>query len=441
MTRRDLITSALADRRLHRRCSASPIRCSSPASRRSLFPTRPTAARSSATARSSARADRPGLPSRRRQALTRRQPVWPTALLPAAAVGHRLQRRRHLLHQPRARTQGRCATLFEENLAAYLKLERPYNPGLTAARRARRRRHDLRLRRRPAHLRRPTPRSRPAASPRCAGCRSTRVARAGRRQHRRPLPRLPRRARRERARAQPRPRRGGQLTAMTDAAPRVAVRRARSCAPAARRASRKLDPRVQVRNPVMFVVEIGAVITTVGWLIQVFGGEPLGGGDEPAWFTFTVAIWLWLTVVFANLAEALAEGRGKAQADALRAMRTETVARLRDGGEKPASELTARRRRRRRGGRADPRRRHRDRGHRLGRRVGDHRRVGARHPRVRRRPQRGHRRHARALRPHRRRDHAGARRELPRPHDRARRGRRRGARRRTRSRSTSCSPA
>ena len=76
----------------------------------------------------------------------------------------------------------------------------------------------------------------------------------------------------------------------------------------------------------MFVVEIGAVITTVGWLIQVFGGEPLGGGDEPAWFTFTVAIWLWLTVVFANLAEALAEGRGKAQADALRAMRTDTVA-------------------------------------------------------------------------------------------------------------------
>ena len=91
----------------------------------------------------------------------------------------------------------------------------------------------------------------------------------------------------------------------------------------------------------MFVVEIGAAITTIGWLIQAFGGEPLGGGDEPAWFTFTVAVWLWLTVVFANLAEALAEGRGKAQADGLRAMRTETVARLRDGGEKPASELTA----------------------------------------------------------------------------------------------------
>ena len=102
---------------------------------------------------------------------------------------------------------------------------------------------------------------------------------------------------------------------------------------------RKLDPRHQIHNPVMFVVEVGALITTIGWLIQAFGGEPLGGGNEPAWFTFTVALWLWLTVVFANLAEALAEGRGKAQADALRATRTETVARLKDGGERPAAEL------------------------------------------------------------------------------------------------------
>jgi K+-transporting ATPase ATPase B chain len=101
----------------------------------------------------------------------------------------------------------------------------------------------------------------------------------------------------------------------------------------------KLDPRVQVHNPVMFVVEIGAVITTVAWLIQIFGGKPLGGGNEPAWFTFTVTIWLWLTVVFANLAEALAEGRGRAQADALRAMRSETTAQLQDGREVAASEL------------------------------------------------------------------------------------------------------
>jgi potassium-transporting ATPase ATP-binding subunit len=101
----------------------------------------------------------------------------------------------------------------------------------------------------------------------------------------------------------------------------------------------KLDPRHQLRNPVMFVVEIGAAIVTAGWLIQVFGGPPLGGGDDPAWFSFAIGAWLWLTVVFANFAEAIAEGRGKAQADALRSMRTETVARLRDGGEKPASEL------------------------------------------------------------------------------------------------------
>jgi potassium-transporting ATPase ATP-binding subunit len=109
--------------------------------------------------------------------------------------------------------------------------------------------------------------------------------------------------------------------------------------PAALDSLRKLDPRVQIRNPVMFVVEIGAVITTFAWLKQLLGGAPLGGGDEAAWFTFTVAIWLWLTVVFANLAEALAEGRGRAQAASLRAMRTETVARLRDGGSKPAAEL------------------------------------------------------------------------------------------------------
>ena len=188
---------------------------------------------------------------------------------------------------------------------------------------------------------------------------------------------------------------------------------------------KKLDPRVQIRNPVMFVVEIGAAITTVTWLIQVFGGKPLGGGNEPAWYTFTISFWLWLTVVFANMAEAFAEGRGRAQADALRATRQETVARLQDGTTKQASELA-------KGdvvvveaGRADPGRRDRDRGDRVGRRVGDHRRVGARDPRVRRRPQRRHRRHPRALGPDRRRDHAGARRLVSGSDDRA--GRRRRA--------------
>ena len=92
----------------------------------------------------------------------------------------------------------------------------------------------------------------------------------------------------------------------------------------------KLDPRVQIRNPVMFVVEIGATITTVTWFIQVFGGKALGGND-PSWYTFVISIWLWLTVVFANIAEAFAEGRGRAQADTLRAMRQETMAKLQDG--------------------------------------------------------------------------------------------------------------
>ena len=102
---------------------------------------------------------------------------------------------------------------------------------------------------------------------------------------------------------------------------------------------KKLDPRVQIRNPVMFVVEVGAVVTTVTWLIQVFGGGPLGGGNEPAWYTFTISVWLWLTVVFANLAEAFAEGRGRAQADTLRAMRQETIATMADGSSKKAGEL------------------------------------------------------------------------------------------------------
>jgi len=102
---------------------------------------------------------------------------------------------------------------------------------------------------------------------------------------------------------------------------------------------KKLDPRVQIRNPVMFVVEVGAVITTATWFIQVFGGKPLGGGDEPAWYTFTISVWLWLTVVFANMAEAFAEGRGRAQADTLRSMRQETMALLKDGSTKRAAEL------------------------------------------------------------------------------------------------------
>jgi K+-transporting ATPase ATPase B chain len=101
----------------------------------------------------------------------------------------------------------------------------------------------------------------------------------------------------------------------------------------------KLDPRVQIRNPVMFVVEIGAVITTVTWFIQLGGGKSLGG-YEPSWFTFAISVWLWLTVVFANMAEAFAEGRGRAQADTLRSMRKETIATMQDGSTRPAAELS-----------------------------------------------------------------------------------------------------
>jgi K+-transporting ATPase ATPase B chain len=83
----------------------------------------------------------------------------------------------------------------------------------------------------------------------------------------------------------------------------------------------KLDPRVQIRNPVMFVVEVGSVLTTL-LFVQAVGGR----SEEPAGFIGWVAAWLWFTILFANFAEAVAEGRGKAQAAALRRMRRETVA-------------------------------------------------------------------------------------------------------------------
>jgi K+-transporting ATPase ATPase B chain len=83
----------------------------------------------------------------------------------------------------------------------------------------------------------------------------------------------------------------------------------------------KLDPRVMIKNPVMFVVEVVAALTTV-----IFLRELLGGGGEHLGFTFQIIVWLWLTVVFANFAEAVAEGRGKAQAATLRRARTETMA-------------------------------------------------------------------------------------------------------------------
>ena len=80
-------------------------------------------------------------------------------------------------------------------------------------------------------------------------------------------------------------------------------------------ALRKLDPRTMWRNPVMFIVEIGAAFSTVLAIVQ------------PSWFAWLIVAWLWLTVLFANLAEAVAEGRGKAQADSLRRAKTDTMAR------------------------------------------------------------------------------------------------------------------
>jgi K+-transporting ATPase ATPase B chain len=96
-------------------------------------------------------------------------------------------------------------------------------------------------------------------------------------------------------------------------------------------ALRKLDPRVMWRNPVMFVVLVGSVLTTVGAIL------------EPSLFAWSITVWLWLTVVFANLAEAVAEGRGRAQAATLRATRRDATARLlaEDGSESvvPATDL------------------------------------------------------------------------------------------------------
>jgi potassium-transporting ATPase ATP-binding subunit len=83
----------------------------------------------------------------------------------------------------------------------------------------------------------------------------------------------------------------------------------------------KLDPRHQIRNPVMFVVEVGSVLTT-GLFVQAL----LGKGEAPTWFILAISLWLWFTVLFANFAEAMAEGRGKAQADNLRKSRQDTTA-------------------------------------------------------------------------------------------------------------------
>ena len=91
--------------------------------------------------------------------------------------------------------------------------------------------------------------------------------------------------------------------------------------PAVGAAFRKLDPRVQWRNPVMFVVYVGSVITTL-LAVQALGGN----GEAPPAFIVAIALWLWFTVLFANFAEAMAEGRSQAQAASLRSMRRKGIA-------------------------------------------------------------------------------------------------------------------
>src|SRR5262244_3462205 len=84
---------------------------------------------------------------------------------------------------------------------------------------------------------------------------------------------------------------------------------------------KKLTPAHQLRNPVMFVVYVGSILTTLLWVQAL-----VGKGEAPPWFIFWVSVWLWFTVGFANFAEAMAEGRGKAQAASLRKARRDLQA-------------------------------------------------------------------------------------------------------------------
>ncbi len=176
----------------------------------------------------------------------------------------------------------------------------------------------------------------------------------------------------------------------------------------------KLNPRNMMGNPVMFVVEIGSVITTALLILRSAQGIR---------FNLQITLWLWFTVLFANFAEAMAEGRGKAQAETLRRARSETIARRIDcnGQDRRNSQRQAARRRHgfRYGRRTDSRRRRNRRRRRLGRRIGHHRRVGPCDSRGWRRPLGRHRRHARSERLHQSKNHFESRRDLSRPHDRA----------------------
>jgi K+-transporting ATPase ATPase B chain len=94
----------------------------------------------------------------------------------------------------------------------------------------------------------------------------------------------------------------------------------------------KLLPQHQWRNPVMFVVYVGSILTTILW-VQALAGK----GEAPAGFIFAVSLWLWITVLFANFAEAIAEGRSKAQADALRSAKRDVIAKKLPGTARTAA--------------------------------------------------------------------------------------------------------
>ena len=83
----------------------------------------------------------------------------------------------------------------------------------------------------------------------------------------------------------------------------------------------KLSPKIQLQNPVMFVVYLGAVLTTILYFLSYFGIQ-----DSASWFILAIALILWVTILFANFAEAIAEGRGRAQADSLKSARKEVFA-------------------------------------------------------------------------------------------------------------------
>ncbi len=149
--------------------------------------------------------------------------------------------------------------------------------------------------------------------------------------------------------------------------------------PAIRESFAKLAPAVQLRNPVMFVVYVGSILTTALWLAS-FSKPELAGAEGPG-FMLAIALWLWFTVLFANFAEALAEGRSKAQAASLRGLKAKTWAKKletpRHGSSwhpKVAAEEPAQGRRRAGGSRRHhPVRRRSHRRRRLGRRERHHR--------------------------------------------------------------------